>query len=150
MVPRSNNRGTSRFGLTPASAETRARMKLVRQSSTRPELVVRALVRGLGCSYRICSPRLPGRPDLSNSKRHWVLFVNGCFWHHHTACKLATIPKSNRRFWMDKLKRNRRRDAAKIRGLRSLGFRTIVIWQCECRDKALLTTRLKRFFEASQ
>jgi len=129
------------------SSLTSARMRAVRQSSTRPELIVRSIVRTLGYSYRICSPSLPGRPDLSNASRKWALFVNGCFWHHHRDCKLATIPKSNRAFWIDKFRRNRERDRVKTRLLRALGFRTAVVWQCECRDTQTVTRKLRRFLD---
>jgi DNA mismatch endonuclease (patch repair protein) len=85
---------------------------------------------------------LPGSPDLANKTRRWAIFVNGCFWHNHTGCKLATIPTRNAAFWGQKFAANRKRDAAKIRQLRRAGFKTIVVWQCQTRDRRALEARL--------
>jgi DNA mismatch endonuclease (patch repair protein) len=74
---------------------------------------------------------LPGSPDFANKSKKWAIFVNGCFWHHHTNCKRATIPKANRDFWHAKFVMNRQRDAAKIRALRLQGFKVVLFWECE-------------------
>ena len=74
--------------------------------------------------------------------RRWAIFVNGCYWHHHTGCKRATIPKRNHEFWSEKFRANRRRDAAKIRQLRAEGYTVILIWECEAVEEARLRERL--------
>ena len=74
----------------------------------------------------------------------WAIFVNGCYWHHHTGCLRATIPARNRDFWTTKFAANRRRDARKIRALRARGFRIVVVWECQTRDAAALAARLSR------
>jgi DNA mismatch endonuclease (patch repair protein) len=117
-------------------------MKRVRQKGTPAEKTVAEICRSLGLGYRLNVRSLPGSPDLANKTRRWAIFVNGCFWHHHTGCKLATIPTRNAAFWGQKFAANRKRDAAKIRQLRRAGFKTIVVWQCQTRDRRALEARL--------
>jgi DNA mismatch endonuclease (patch repair protein) len=125
----------------PQSPERSALLARVRRTKTSAEEEVARLLRALGLHYRRNVRNLPGSPDFANRRRGWAIFVNGCFWHHHTACTRATVPKNNRAFWEEKFAANRRRDAAKIRGLRALGLRVLVIWECELDGCA---TRLER------
>jgi G:T-mismatch repair DNA endonuclease (very short patch repair protein) len=74
---------------------------------------------------------LPGSQDIANKRRRWAIFVHGCFWHHHARRKLATVPKTNRAFWIEKLNANRRRDERKARTLRRKGFHVLTVWQCQ-------------------
>jgi DNA mismatch endonuclease (patch repair protein) len=117
-------------------------MQRVRQSGTPAEDEVARICRALGLSYRRNVRTLPGSPDLANKARRWVIFVNGCFWHAHTGCKKATVPKRNNRFWTTKFDANRRRDAKKIKDLRTLGYRVILVWECEAFDTHALSDRL--------
>ncbi len=93
--------------------------------------------------------RLPGKPDLANTKRKWAIFVHGCFWHSHGGCKLASNPKSNRGYWIEKLRRNRERDHRKIAALRALGFSVLVVWECDVRNGSRLQHALRQFFQQS-
>ena len=88
---------------------------------------------------------LPGSPDFANKSRRWAIFVNGCYWHHHTACGKATVPKSNAAFWIDKFRANRARDARAIRKLRRAGYRVVIVWECE---KTALTRALSQIPES--
>jgi len=115
----------------PTDPQRRALMQRVRRSGTLPEDEVAKICRGLGLAYRRNVKTLPGSPDLANKSRRWAIFVNGCFWHAHTGCKKATVPKRNNPFWISKFEANRRRDAKKIRKLRELGYRVVLIWECE-------------------
>ncbi len=101
-----------------------------------------AACRELGLSFRRNVRNLPGSPDPANQSKGWAIFVNGCFWHRHTGCKRATIPKRNHDFWTDKFIANRRRDAQKIRQLRGAGFRVVLVWECEIDDVQQLGRRL--------
>ncbi len=121
-----------------------ALMRRVRQRKTAPEERVARLLRDLGIAYRRNVRTLPGSPDFVNRRRGWALFVNGCYWHHHTGCRRATTPKSNRDFWERKFADNRRRDARKVRELRAAGLRVMIVWQCELDDPAALRSRLAR------
>ncbi|HWK37725.1 MAG TPA: DNA mismatch endonuclease Vsr [Hyphomicrobium sp.] len=106
-------------------------MRNVRRVATAPETVVVSAVRTLGHRYRRNVKGLPGAPDVANVSRKWAIFVNGCFWHHHRACRRGTMPKRNFDFWTTKFKVNRQRDAWAIRTLRKSGFCVLVVWECE-------------------
>ncbi|MFN3720823.1 MAG: very short patch repair endonuclease [Rhizobium rhizophilum] len=124
-----------------------ALMGRVRQRGTKPEASVARLLRDLDISYRLNVKSLPGSPDFANRHRRFALFVNGCFWHHHTGCSKAGLPKHNASFWADKFSTNRRRDAAAIRKLRRSGFRVLLIWECETVDPDRLRLRLSKVLE---
>ena len=128
----------------PTDAARSALMKRVRRSGTSGERAVAKACRDLGLSYRLNVRSLPGSPDLANTSRRWAIFVNGCYWHHHTGCLRATIPARNRDFWTTKFAANRRRDAHKIRALRARGFRVVVVWECQTLDVEVLAGRLSR------
>lgn len=111
-----------------------ALMRRVRQKRTSAEEAVARSLRATGIGYRRNVTTLPGSPDFANKSRKWALFVNGCFWHHHTNCKRATIPKANAAFWREKFAANRKRDAAKVRLLRRAGYRVLLVWECGIAD----------------
>jgi DNA mismatch endonuclease, patch repair protein len=121
-------------------------MARIRSHDTKPEVLTRAAVHALGIRFRKHVALLPGNPDLANRNQKWAIFVHGCFWHSHESCKLASDPKSNRSYWEPKLRRNRERDAAKIEALRALGFRVLVVWECEVRHGSRLEAALRKFF----
>jgi len=115
----------------PASdEETRRRMKRVRQRDTAPELLLRRWMWRAGHRFVTHSAKLPGRPDLSNTRRKWAIFVHGCFWHGHEGCPKSRLPKRNVAFWAEKIATNVARDARKEEALRKLGFDVYVIWEC--------------------
>lgn len=117
-------------------------MRSVRQKNTLPEMVVRRLVHSMGARYLVHDKRLPGTPDLVFPRRRLALFVHGCFWHRHQACSLATTPKSNAGFWLEKFQANVLRDRKTVARLEALEWRVVVIWECETRDLDALRARL--------
>lgn len=117
-------------------------MSRVRQRGTDAELAVALALRRLGLSYRKNVAGLPGSPDFANRSKNWAIFVHGCFWHRHTGCRRATMPKTNEAFWREKFVSNRARDAHAIRELRGLGFRVFLIWQCDTENGDRLAARL--------
>ncbi|WP_142115780.1 DNA mismatch endonuclease Vsr [Bosea sp. AK1] len=119
-------------------------MGRVRTSGTSAEQDVALCLRSMGLSYRRNVRSLPGSPDFANKSGKWAVFVNGCFWHHHTNCRRAAIPKANFVFWAAKFASNRRRDARVIRDLRKRGFRVTVVWQCRTRDPEVLRLSLAK------
>lgn len=119
-------------------------MRAIRGKDTQPELTVRRLVHGLGYRFRLHRADLPGKPDLTFTSRSKVIFVHGCFWHSH-GCKKGLIPKSNRSFWLPKLRKNKRRDVNNVEALGQLGWDALVIWQCELKDVSSLRSRILRF-----
>jgi DNA mismatch endonuclease (patch repair protein) len=90
---------------------------------------------------------LPGKPDLVFTPLRKVIFVHGCFWHQHplTGCSDARLPRSNADYWQPKLLRNVERDAEHIAALEAMGWRVLVVWECETRDANVLRARLRRF-----
>ena len=119
--------------LTPE--ERSAHMRKIRGKDTKPEMVVRRMVHGLGYRYRLHKKGLPGSPDLAFSSRQKAIFVHGCFWHAHPdpSCPIAKTPKSRVDFWEAKFARNRERDQRKKAELQELGYDVLVVWECELR-----------------
>lgn len=116
-------------------------MAAVRSKNTRPEMIVRKFLWGMGFRYRLNNPRLPGHPDIVLRKYRTCVFVNGCFWHGHEGCKYFRMPKTNVDFWTKKISRNRDRDKLEQQQLAKMGWHSITIWECELkpekRDKTL-------------
>src|SRR5579859_1034584 len=110
-------------------------MAAVKSSNTKPEIFVRKLLFSLGYRYRLNSKKLPGKPDIVFPKRKLAVFINGCFWHLHEGCKDAHFPKSKLDFWIPKLEGNVKRDKLNYRKISELGFKTLVIWECELQIK---------------
>lgn len=133
---------------------TRSRMmKAVKQKNTGPEVAMRRVLREMGIHYRLNNNDLPGSPDMANRQRHWGIFVNGCFWHGHRNCEKtksgrgSRIPAANQRFWQEKLACNRKRDAKKCLQLRKLGFKVVIVWECELFDVLALKERLSHIVQ---
>ncbi len=123
-------------------------MQAIRSKDTKPEWIVRKCLHGHGFRYRLHDRKLPGRPDLVLKKYGAVVFIQGCFWHGHTPCRISKLPKSNRNFWEEKIKANRDRDQRNIFLLEKLGWKIWTIYECELRtatDRAQTLGRLLRF-----
>jgi DNA mismatch endonuclease (patch repair protein) len=106
---------------------------------------LRRLVHQLGFRYRLHVKELPGKPDLVFPSRSAVIFMHGCFWHRHKDCKLARLPKSRTEFWEHKLETNKQRDMYKQIQLQALGWRVLVIWECELNDTKQVTENVTEF-----
>ena len=113
---------------------TSAKMAGVRREHTKPELALRKALFKRGFRYRLHPRKLPGRPDIAFPKYRTALFVHGCYWHRHEGCRFATTPKRNRHYWTKKFNENVRRDQRKIEQLESLGWKTMVAWECEIKN----------------
>lgn len=106
-------------------------MSCIKGKNTKPEEIVRKYLFSQGFRYRKNDKRLPGTPDIVLPKYRTVIFVNGCFWHGHQGCRYFVVPKTNTDFWMNKIDTNRIRDQKKISELEAMGWKVIVIWECE-------------------
>lgn len=106
-------------------------MSCIKGKNTKPEEKVRKYLYSQGFRYRKNDKRLPGTPDIVLPKYRTVIFVNGCFWHGHQGCRYFVVPKTNTEFWMNKIDANRARDLKKISELEAMGWRVIVIWECQ-------------------
>lgn len=106
-------------------------MAKIRSKNTKPEVILRKYLHQQGFRFRIHKKDLPGKPDIVLSKYKAAVFVHGCFWHYHADCREGRIPDTNSRFWQDKLSKNIARDLTHQQKLTDLGWRVIVIWECE-------------------
>lgn len=117
-------------------AERSERMSRIRGKDTGPELTLRKVLHRLGLRYRLHSGGLPGKPDLVFPRYKTVIFVHGCFWHRHPGCNIATMPKSNTSFWQEKFEKNLARDERVSAALADMGWRVLVVWECELASAA--------------
>lgn len=130
------------------SPEERSRvMQTVKSKDTKPEMIVRRLAHALGYRFRLHRKDLPGSPDLVFVGRKKAIFVHGCFWHGHDCKRGSRQPKTNAEYWRAKIGRNVSRDAANLRALDDQGWRVLVIWECEMKDRTALAERLRRFLD---
>ncbi|MFH6597386.1 very short patch repair endonuclease [Ectopseudomonas khazarica] len=121
-------------------------MRAVKRSHTKPELIVRRGLHALGLRFRLHGKNLPGTPDIVLAKHKTVVFVHGCFWHRHASCRYATTPKTRQEYWAPKFAANVERDARKAAELEAMGWRVLVVWECETKNLAALKERLRRDF----
>jgi DNA (cytosine-5)-methyltransferase 1 len=119
-------------------------MASVRQTGTTPELSVQIMLTSLGYRFSTNATDLPGTPDIINRANRWAVFVHGCFWHAHS-CYLWKVPKTNRKFWKKKFDDNQRRDKAKRRQLRSLGYSVLTLWQCQIKNETKAKDKILNF-----
>ena len=124
-------------------------MAIIRSKNTKPEMIVRRGLWKKGFRYRLNHKRLPGHPDLVLRKYRTCIFVNGCFWHGHNVAlpqvnsdeiivkssECCKIPKTNREFWVAKIRRNKERDKEDQRKLAKMGWHSITVWECELSPK---------------
>ena len=142
---------------TLSPQQRHANMAAIRSKDTKPEMIVRKGLWKRGFRYRLNHKRLPGHPDLVLRKYRTCIFVNGCFWHghkiqfivqssecivnipefrvHSSECivnsECCKIPKTNRDFWVAKIRRNKERDKEEQRKLAEMGWHCITVWECE-------------------
>lgn len=121
-------------------AETSLRLGRIRQRDTKPEQTVRRFLHANGLRFRTHNRDLAGSPDIANRKERWAVFVHGCFWHRHPNCKRTTTPKRNREFWLAKFHTNVERDRRSINTLQELGFRVVVVWECQADDYDVMSS----------
>ena len=125
-------------------------MRSVRSRNTGPEILVRRAAHSMGLRFRLHQASLPGTPDIVFPKFRTVVFVHGCFWHRHIGCRKAGTPKVSSGFWTAKFHRNVARDRQVQTALRQLGWRVIVLWQCQVATERAAVTLLKRAFGAGR
>jgi DNA mismatch endonuclease, patch repair protein len=119
-------------------------MSRIRGKDTAPEMAVRSLAHTMGYRFRVHYQGLPGTPDLAFPGRTKAIFVHGCFWHGHK-CKKTKMPKSRTDYWGPKILANRARDTRKLRAIRRRGWNALVVWECETKNIAKLSGKLRRF-----
>ena len=124
-------------------SEQRSRnMSAIKSKNTKPEIAVRKLLHSMGYRFRLHRKDLPGSPDIVLPKYKTVIFVHGCFWHRHENCKYASTPKTRQEFWEAKFRENINRDKLNQENLSSKGWKIIIVWECEIKDKDFDLNRL--------
>ena len=131
--------------ISPAARS--ALMSRVRSKNTKPELLVRSVLHRMGYRFRIHQRNLPGTPDIVLRRHSTAIFVHGCFWHGHAGCKRAGLPETRRDFWETKISRNIDRDSVAIAALERLGFRVLVLWECELKNVESVRQSLRGHFD---
>ncbi|MEZ3499027.1 very short patch repair endonuclease [Pantoea sp. KPR_PJ] len=121
------------------SSATRSKnMRAIRQQDTAIELRVAQLLKDRGFVYRVQDKNLPGRPDFVLTEQQAIIFVHGCFWHHHH-CYLFKVPATRTEFWTGKINSNVERDNRYVRQLQESGWKVLIIWECALRNKLRLS-----------
>jgi len=115
-------------------------MSQIKGKNTKPEMLVRRFLFANGFRYRLHDPKLPGKPDIVLPKYKTVIFVNGCFWHGHKGCSYFVLPKTRTEWWLQKIKGTMNRDKAAEIALNVLGWKVILIWECQLKKNNLNTT----------
>lgn len=123
-------------------------MRAVPGRDTSAEMKVRRLLREIAPGYRLHRKDIPGNPDIAWIGARRAIFVNGCFWHGHECRRGARMPKTNTEYWRAKIGRNVTRDAMNLQKLAALGWRALVVWECELADEPALAARLRAFVAA--
>ncbi len=118
-------------------------MSRIKNANTKPEIALRKLLFARGFRYRINVKKLPGKPDIVLKKYNVAIFINGCFWHGHQNCKFFIMPKTRQEFWVKKINRNKERDSENIQNLKEIGWKIIVVWECELKKDKLENTLKK-------
>jgi len=122
-------------------------MSRIRSKNTKPEIIVRSLLHHMGYRFRIHRRDLPGTPDIVLPKYNAVIFVHGCFWHRHPGCPYAYTPKSRVEFWEKKFSDAVRRDKQALHELKELGWKVLVVWECETKNLESLQQNLQAFLD---
>jgi DNA mismatch endonuclease, patch repair protein len=120
-------------------------MRAIKSRDTGPELLVRRLARAIAPGYRLHRKDIPGRPDIAWVGRKRAVFVHGCFWHGHDCKRGSRVPKQNRDYWTAKVAGNRVRDARNMAALAEVGWKALVIWECEIQSERSVCERLAAF-----
>lgn len=131
--------------MKPPSPVRSAVMRAVKSRDTAPELLVRRLLRPIRTGYRLNRTDIPGKPDIAFMGAKRAIFVHGCFWHGHDCKRGARQPRDNAEYWTAKIARNRARDSAHLATLEAAGWRVLTLWECETRDAAAVSARLREF-----
>jgi len=119
-------------------------MSKIRSKNTAPERKIRKILTDQGVKYSVHEKKLPGKPDIVLSKIRKIIFINGCFWHQHKDCKRQSMPKSNRQYWVKKLKRNVQKQKEDIKKLKKMGWSPYIIWECQTKNERFINQKLRK------
>lgn len=123
-------------------------MARIKCKDTKPEKAVRSLLHSMGFRFRLHRRELPGCPDIVLVRYRVAIFVHGCFWHSHEECSLASRPSTNVEYWQQKLRKNKERDKEHIALLEGLGWKVLVVWECQTKEGVALRRLLEAFWSS--
>lgn len=132
--------------LTPE--QRKRNMMNITSRHTKPEKIVRSIIHKMGYRFRLHDSKLPSKPDIVLPRHKKIVLVHGCYWHMHVCKRGNVTPKTNTDYWQKKRFRNVERDEINLLELKKLGWKTVIIWECEVRDKSTLSQRLKGFLNS--
>ena len=123
-------------------------MSRIKDKDTKLEMVVRSMLHRMGFRYRLHQKNLPGKPDIVLTRHRKIILVNGCFWHMHK-CRYGKVkPKTNPKFWQTKRLGNVERDRKNLRQLRKVGWKELIVWECQTRNVEKLKKRIECFLSS--
>lgn len=125
-------------------------MRSIKGANTTPELLVRKYLFKKGYRFSIHKKNLPGKPDIVLRKYKTVIFIHGCFWHGHADCNKSSLPKTETQFWQEKIEKNKLRDQKNIEQLKNLGWKVLIIYQCELKNKNIESSMERVISELTQ
>ena len=109
-------------------------MSRIRSKDTKPEMLIRKFLFAKGFRYRLHVNKLPGRPDIVFGQLMKVILIHGCFWHGHEGCRYFVVPKTRTSWWLNKINGNKDRDTSNLKLLKRLGWKAIVIFECDLKS----------------
>jgi len=124
-------------------------MSQIKGKDTKPEMLVRRYLHGLGFRYKLHDKTLPGKPDIVLPKYKTVIFIHGCFWHGHNNCKYFVVPKTRTKFWITKINGNKVNDTKAVKALKKDRWRIITLWECGLKPAKLERTLSSLLFKLS-
>lgn len=123
------------------TAQRSRAMSKVTGKNTKPEMKIRSGLHRIGFRFRLNDKKLPGKPDIVLRKYSKIIFVHGCFWHHHINCSKSKMPQTRKEFWENKIRNNVIRDQENIRKLKNMGWYVAIVWECATKkQKDLINT----------
>lgn len=108
-------------------------MSRIKSKWTSQEIKIHGCLKGKKVKHKM-HPKAFGNPDIGFPNSHVLIFLDGCFWHGCPKC--YSQPKSNKKFWAAKIKRNRTNDKRVTNKLRKAGFTVLRFWECEVRNNS--------------
>jgi len=115
-------------------------MSQIKGKDTKPEILIRKFLFSKGFRFRLHDKKLPGKPDIVLPKYKTIIFVHGCFWHGHEGCKYFVVPKTRTEWWLNKLNINKQKDDENFSKLSIIGWKIIVIFECELMSNKRIKT----------
>jgi DNA mismatch endonuclease (patch repair protein) len=120
-------------------------MRSNKSKNTKPEIVIRKMLHAMGYRFRLHRRDLPGTPDIVFPSRKAAIQVHGCFWHQHEGCRHGRVPSTRQDYWVPKLSRNVQRDSQVCQRLGALGWRLMIVWECDILNVEKTSTKLRHF-----